>query len=109
MQLEQRQRYRLHLQFVALCQSISLGIPITRKSNSKVTPIKDTEPCPDSTRKCYTDPRNRTVTPGFRHAAQPWVIRIQYLWWRCGESNPGLSAFIVDCHQLIILYITVLN
>ncbi len=42
MQLEQRQRYRLHLQFVALCQSISLGIPITRKSNSKVTPIIDT-------------------------------------------------------------------
>jgi hypothetical protein len=40
MQLEQRQRYRLHLQFVALCQAISLGIPITRKSNSKVTPVK---------------------------------------------------------------------
>jgi hypothetical protein len=34
----QRQRYRLHLRLVALCQAISLGIPITRKSNSKVTP-----------------------------------------------------------------------
>ena len=34
--------YRLHLRLVALCQSISLGIPITRKSNSMVTPIIDT-------------------------------------------------------------------
>ena len=25
----------------------------------------------------------------------------QHRWWRCGESNPGLSAFIVDCQQLI--------
>ena len=32
----------------------------------------------------------------------------QYRWWRCGESNPGLSVFIVDCQQLIFYIYNVL-
>jgi len=38
----QRQRYRLHLRFVALCQAISLEPPYYTKIDIQVTPIKAT-------------------------------------------------------------------
>ena len=67
----QRQRYRLQLRFVALCQAISLEPPYYTKIEFQGHPHK---------------------------------------WWRCGESNPGLSVFIVDCQQLIIyLYTSLLQ
>ena len=47
---------------------------------------------------CGTLPSNQSRTALLHENRYPGHPR---RWWRCGESNPGLSAFIVDCQQLI--------